>query len=93
MSRGNDQFYFGPAGSPIKYDKKDILQYKIIKTSGSRNLFAEFAIVEIDFRDGTVLKIPNLLIRYEELEYKLFDYPKIEVSAFPYLERQTFLQQ
>jgi hypothetical protein len=91
MSRGNDQFYFGTAGSPIKYDKKDILQYKIIKTSGSRNLFSEFAIVEIDLKDGTVLKIPNLLIRHEELEYKLFEYPKIEVSAFPYLERQTFL--
>ena len=86
MSRGNDNFYFGKIDNPLKYDKKDILQYTTIRSQGSRNQLNGFAIVEIEFKNGTVLKIPNLLLDYTALENKLFEYPRIEKNKFPYLK-------
>ncbi len=85
MSKGNDTFYFGNINDPLKYDKKDILQYTTIKTHGMPDQFAGFAIIEIEFKNGTVLKIPNLLVNYTALEDKLFEYPRIDKNKFPYL--------
>jgi len=85
MSKGNDNFYFGDRGNLLKYDKKDILQYTTIRSHGSRNQFNGFAIVEIEFKNGTMLKIPNLLVDYREMEQKLFEYPRIDVNRFPFL--------
>ncbi|OIQ92869.1 hypothetical protein GALL_251640 [mine drainage metagenome] len=85
MSRGNDIFYFGNADNPLKYDKKDILQFTTIRSRGSRNQFSGFAIIKIEFKNGTILKIPNLLVDYTALENKLFEYPKIDKNKLPYL--------
>ena len=85
MSKGNDIFYFGNIDNPLKYDKKDILQYTIIRSKGSRNPFSGFAIVEIELKNGTVLKIPNLLVDYSAIRAKLFEYPGIDVNEFPLL--------
>ena len=86
MSKGNDIFYFGSVDNPVRYDKRNILRYTTIRSRGSRNQFNGFAIVEIEFNDGTVLKIPNLLIDYQALEQKLFEYPRIDVNKFPFLK-------
>ena len=87
MSKGNDNFYFGNIDSPVKYDKRDILQYTTIRSRGSRNQFSGFAIILIEFKNGTVLKIPNLLVDYTSLEQKLFEYPRIDKNKFPYLRK------
>lgn len=85
MSKGNDTFYFGNTGNPLRYDKRNILQYTTIRSRGSRNQFSGFAIIEIEFKDGTVLKIPNLLVDYLALEQKLFEYPRVDVNRLPWL--------
>ena len=85
MSKGNDNFYFGNIDNPSKYNKKDILQYTTIKSRSSRNQFSGFAIIDIELKDGTMLKIPNLLVDYTALEDKLFEYRRIDKNKFPYL--------
>lgn len=85
MSKGNDTFYFGDVDNPLKYDKKDILQFTTIRSHGSRNQFRGFAIIEIQFKNGAILKIPNLLVDYTALEDKLFQYPRIDKDKLPYL--------
>lgn len=52
---------------------------------GSRGLYNGFAIVEIKFKNGTVLKIPNLLLDDWVLAQKLFEYPGTEKNELPYL--------
>lgn len=85
LSKGNDSFWFGDKSNPLHYTKKDILNYTTIKTGGSRGLYNGFAIVEITLRDGTLLKIPNLLLDDTMLAQKLFEYPGTEKNEFPYL--------
>jgi hypothetical protein len=85
MSKGSDVFYFGNIDNPAAYDKKDILQYTIIRNRGSKNPFNGFAITEIEFKGGTVLKIPNLLVGYPAMEQKLFQYPGVDRNGFPFL--------
>lgn len=85
MSKGNNTFFFGNVDSPLKYDKKDILQFTTIRSRGTRNQFSGFAIIKIEFKNGTILKIPNLLVDYTALENKLFEYPKIDKNKLPYL--------
>jgi hypothetical protein len=85
MSKGNDIFYFGAFDSLIQFDKKDIVKYRTTKIRNSKNQFNGFAIVEIEFKNGTLLPIPNLLIGHSILEKKLFEYPRVEINKFPYL--------
>lgn len=85
MSKGNDIFYFGNFDTPTKYNKTDILQYYTIRSRGSRNQFSGFAIIKIEFKNGTILKIPNLLVDYLAMEQKLFEYPRIDVNKLPFL--------
>jgi hypothetical protein len=85
LSKGNDSFWFGDKRNPLHYNKKDILYYTTIRMGGSRGLYNGFAIVEITLRDGTVLKIPNLLLDDIMLAQKLFEYPGTEKNELPYL--------
>lgn len=85
MSKGNDTFYFGTNDNLIRYDKRNIRQFTSIRSRGSRNQFSGFAIVEIEFKDGTVLKIPNLLVDNFALEQKLFEYPRVDDNSLPWL--------
>lgn len=72
MSRGQDLFYFGPKGHLETFSKKDIKLYTVIQPKGSRSPAGEFAVVEIEFIDGRILTIPNLLINEQDLSQKLF---------------------
>ena len=85
MSKGNDIFYFGNIDNPLKYDKKDILEFTTIRSSGSRNQFNGFAIIKIEFKNGTILKIPNILVSATALKNKLTGYPRIDKNKLPYL--------
>jgi hypothetical protein len=84
MSRGNDNFYFGSINNLVQYDKKDISQYTVFRMGG-RSLFNGFAVVEIMFKNGTVVRIPNLLIDYLAMEQKLFEYPGSEQHHFSFV--------
>jgi hypothetical protein len=85
ISKGNDIFYFGAFDNLIQYDKKDIVKYTTTRIKSSRSQFSNFAIVAIEFRNGALLTIPNLLIDYSLLEKKLFECRRVEINKFPYL--------
>ena len=85
MSKANNTFYFGSVDNMVKYNKKDILKCTILKTVGSRNIYNGFAVVRIEFVNGTLLSLPNLLIDDRALEDKLFQCRKVREDKTPYL--------
>ena len=85
MSKANDTFYFGSFEDMVKYDKKDISKCTIVKTSGSRSIYKGYAVVKIEFKNGTMLSLPNLLIDHRALEDKLFQCRKVREDKSPYL--------
>jgi hypothetical protein len=80
MSKGNDEFWYGPSDAPDKFDKKEIVQVTLYENSG-RSLTSGFARIEIQFKDTRCLNISNLLINRQALLDKLFAYPIRNVSA------------
>lgn len=85
MSKANDTFYFGSFDDMVKYDKKDILKCTIVKTSRSRSIYNGFAVVKLEFVNGTMLSLPNLLIDHRALEDKLFQCRQVRENKSPYL--------
>jgi len=80
MSKGKDEFWYGPSDDPEKFDKKEIMQVTLYENSG-RSLTSGFARIEIEFKDGRCVNISNLLIDRQALLDKLFEYPIKNVSA------------
>lgn len=72
LSKGDGLFYFGSPENFKVYKKTDIDKIIQIQHSGSRNPLVYFALYVIQFRDGTLLQIPNILIR-ENLFSKKFN--------------------
>lgn len=85
MSKGNDEFYFGNIIHPAKFNKKDILQFTLKRHRNYKSPISSFAIVSIELKDGTNIKIPNLLVNYYSMEQKLRECAKIEKGGFPLL--------
>lgn len=85
MSKGNNIFYFGPLGNPVKYDKEDVLAYTTVQMGNRKSPLSGFSFVEIDFMDGTSLQIPNLLVSRHDLENKLFGIPGAVKYKIPFL--------
>ena len=79
LSRGKDEFSFGPASSPTTFDKKDIRE---IFTYGRRYRggYAALTKVEIHFTDDRIIDISCLLIRYEDLAAK---FPNCQQTVIP----------
>ena len=86
MSKGNDVFYYGSINSPSEYNKNEILQFTIISSRSSRSPINGFAFIKIELKDGTIIKIPNLLVDHYSLEQKLFGYPKVDKGGFPFIK-------
>ena len=86
MSKGNDIFYYGDKNAPEKYNKKDILQFTTYKSRGSRSPISAFAVIKIEFEDGSEIKIPDIFVSYSALEHKLSGYKHIDKSGFPYIK-------
>jgi len=80
MSKGNDEFWFGPSDDPEKFDKKEIGQVTLYENSG-RSLTSGFTRIEIKFKDARCVNISNLLVERQALLDKLFEYPIKNVSA------------
>jgi hypothetical protein len=84
MSKGNDQFWFGPSDNPEQFNKKEIMLVKRYCGRGYRNPVGSFAWVEIELTNARYLIIPNLLIDDQELADKLFEYsPETVNRGFP----------
>ncbi len=81
MSKGNDLFCFGDKNNPDQYNKKDIDQVFIYRSRGYRNPINAFAVVEILFKNGMQIDIPNILVDESALKDKLFEYPQTEMNS------------
>ncbi|WP_341843697.1 hypothetical protein [Chitinophaga caseinilytica] len=85
MSRRNDVFYFGEIDNPVKYDKRDLLDYSIKMVSGSRNPYSVFAVTKLNLKDGTIIQVPNILVDHLEMAHKLYAYKIVDDHGFPFL--------
>jgi hypothetical protein len=83
ISKGHDQFWFGPCDNPEQFTKTEIMQVKRYCSPGTRNPVNAFAWVEIELKNARHLVIPNLLINDLELTGKLSEYPLETVKGFP----------
>lgn len=83
MSKGCETFYFGNRENPIKYNKADITQFTISKVRNGKHPLSSFALVSIEFKDGSLIKIPNIIVDHLALEHKLSGIPKIERFRIP----------
>lgn len=85
LSRGKQEFAYGPAATPASFNKKDI---KEIITYGRRAKggFTPFTRVELRFVDGHSLDISCLMISQETLVAKFPYCPRSEVpKTFPFI--------
>lgn len=85
MSKGNEVFYFGNKENPTKYNKADIMQFTTFLVKNSKHTISNFALVTIEFKDGSLIEIPNIIIDHLTLEYKLSGIQKIERNSLPIL--------
>lgn len=85
ISRGNPLFSFGVKGNVVLYNKKDIVYFVVKRAEGSRNMLGVFAYVELGFKDGALLEIPNLLINEDDMVDKLFDCKPEYQDELPFL--------
>lgn len=83
ISRGNELLSYKEMGEAITYSKQDIEKIIIEGHQNSRSPIAGFAISYIYFKNGSALKIPNLLIDYEDLKHKLYTISVEERNGFP----------
>lgn len=86
MSKGNDIFYYGSINSPVEYNKNQIIKFTTIRSRSYKSPINGFALIKIELKDGTIIKVPNLLVDYFSLEQKLFEYPKVDKGGFPFLK-------
>ena len=85
MSKANDMFYYGNKAAPILYDKKDIIEVKIIQLH-HRTGVGGFALCKITMSDGKTLKIPNIFIGEDYLINKLYSCFITSKTSFPFIK-------
>ena len=86
MSKGNDLFYFGHKENPTKYKKADIMHFTTSQVKNTKHTINAFALVTIEFNNGSLIEIPNIIIHQSALEYKLSGIKKIEENTLPSLK-------
>ena len=85
LSKGKQEFTFGPPEALVTFDKKDI-QEIITYGRRSKGSFVPLTRVEINFSDGRTLDISCLIIPQEKLIAKFPHCPKSEVGkTFPFI--------
>lgn len=83
LSKGSITFSYGTNDSVTTYKKQDIEEIVIEKNTASRCPWGNFTITLIYLNDGTVLKIPSIMLPGNDIAAKL---PGIPVST-----QQTFI--
>lgn len=86
LSRGNDQFWYGPASSPVIYNKHDIaeVRYKGDSRNG-RNPLRNFEIFQIKFHNAEQISIPTVFFKESEMFNKFPGIPITRERGFPWL--------
>jgi len=83
MSKGNDKFYFGDKSNPSKYNKTEIIRFVTSQVRNNKNPVSGFAVVTIELKNGTDIKIPNILVDEQALANKLEGLPNAIRNRFP----------
>lgn len=63
LAKGQNDFYFGPKEAPKEYLKEDIQIIRILSHHEARNSWNHNTVFEIIFKNGEVIRMPNLLIK------------------------------
>jgi hypothetical protein len=90
ISKGNSQFSFGVDKEHIiTYNKSDITEftYQAGRGNNSRNLFDN---MELSFKDGSDIKIPNMIISAAELLAKFKDQSDNYIVPVNFKSRNIF---
>lgn len=83
LSKGSTTFIYGAIGAAITYKKQDIEEIVIERNTASKCPWGDFTMTLIYLNDGTVLKIPSIMLPGNDIAAKL---PGIPVST-----QQTFI--
>lgn len=83
LSKGSTTFSYGTSGAVTVYKKQDIEEMVIEQNTASRCPWGNFTMTLIYMKDGTVLKIPSIMLPGNDIAAKL---PGIPVST-----QQTFI--
>ena len=87
MSKGNDIFYFGDKHNPAEYTKSQISSYTTTRIRNSKHTISNFAMVTIELKNGSEMRIPNIFLDYTLLEYKLAGISHIDENSYPVLKK------
>ncbi|MFM2385945.1 MAG: hypothetical protein RL660_702 [Bacteroidota bacterium] len=71
LSKGSSTFSYGDEFDMSVYDKSFIREYIIKQKQGQRSFTRGFALTGLILKDGSVIKLPNLLISEDEVIEKL----------------------
>ena len=87
LSRGRDEFYYGPSDSPELYSKKEIDSVITYGRQG-RGGYPMLTRVEINYKNGTSLNLSCLMIDRDDLVNK-FPAAQLEIKkrTFPFIPR------
>lgn len=83
LSKGSTTFTYGATGAATTYKKQDIEEVVIEKNTARKCPWGDFTMTLIYLNDGTVLKIPSIMLPGNDIAEKL---PGIPVST-----QQTFI--
>lgn len=86
MSKGLPTFYWGDKNNLKQYSKNDITNIKELWYKGNRNPYAYHNLFFINFKDGSCIIIPSLLIQDSVFNYKMQKIQKEYIdTSFPWL--------
>lgn len=71
MTKGSDTFQYGINGAVATYNKQEIESVVMHETRNSKSPLSAFCYLEMNFKDGAAIYIPNSLVERTELLNKL----------------------
>ena len=84
LSRGHEEFVYGPIGDTKLYNKKNIAEIQIDAVNNNRSMASDCSVFTITFNDGQQLRFTSLLISPNTFRSKFPDQQIISVSkSFP----------
>ena len=86
LSKGIPTFYWGDKNNLKQYSKNDIINIKELRYKGNRNPYAYHNLFFINFKDGSCIIIPSLLISDNVFSNKMQKIQRVYIdTSFPWL--------
>lgn len=82
ISKGHDEFVFGPIDNKKIYNKQDIAEINAYGVRNSRSLWSECEVFTITFKNGEQIRFTSLLISGDKVRQKFADYQIIDNKRF-----------